>query len=564
MFIPTDEPPPSTRSVKTYSRIPDQSCGTAATLDNTDAIIIKNQTHLQLLMLLLALDSSQGRADIDASWNSTNDKGVFSVKLFLPQSVFIESRETLVRPREHGGYSEIFIQPAIISLWFGTTFNAGQLCGSMNLSPAPKVTAPTYCGRDHTLLKVKSKTHEIEIDSSVLKKSEEKLKRGQKQIEKDRKNTFSQEQTQSLVSSDGGRQRYLYHGGGVPTNTSLSQNLTRYFREMFPQLVDSQDTTKMLTIHHGQSQSNHKDKDSNDYILDALIGVKEAVVARTGFSKDAAEFRSYKSRFLGSQEQVAKTIASLENLGHGSEEHVDGLKITLLPFQKQALKWAIERETMPDGIQSFYWYVFPFFFWSFLGFFFLLQLFFLIFVTFHPVILQTERPKVSDDLRLYYNPILHKFRKDKPAIVRGGFLAQEMGLGKTVISLALILKNPAPTFPPTGSGVQMLELETPNHSVAASTSTVGNAAISSIVPAGDNNPKGIGWNKDTYKKTSSTNKKRGSIICGGTLGAYLLRIFVSSFLIEATSLRFVSPSLILSVFYQFPCYEFTFAILNHL
>ena len=137
---------------------------------------------------------------------------------------------------------------------------------------------------------------------------------------------------------------------------------------------------------------------------------------------------------------------------------------------------------------------------------------------------------MSDDLRLYYNPILHKFRKDKPAIVRGGFLAQEMGLGKTVISLALILKNPAPNFPPTGSGVQMLELETPTHSVAATISTAGNATTSSIVPAGDNNSNGIGWNKDTYKKTSATNKKRGSIICGGTLGAYLLRNFVSSFL----------------------------------
>ena len=353
MFIPTDQPPPGTDW--------DRSCGTAATLDDTDAIIIKNQTHLQLLKLLKELDASQGIADIDASWNSTTNSGVFTVNLYLPQSAFIESRETLVCPREHGGYSAIFMQPAVISLWFGIAFNAGQLCGSLNLSPAPKVTPPKFCGRDYKVLLVKSKTHEMKIDSSLLKKSEEKLKRGQKQIEMDKKNTSSQEQTQSLVSSDSGRQRYLYHGGGVPTNTSLSHNLTRYFREMFPQLVHSQDTTKMLTIHHGQSQSNHNDRHSNDYILDALIGVKEAVVARTGFSKDAADFRSYKSRFLGSQEQVAKTIASLESLGHASEEHVDGLKVSLLPFQKQALKWAIERETMPDGIQSFYWCVFPFF-----------------------------------------------------------------------------------------------------------------------------------------------------------------------------------------------------------
>lgn len=155
---------------------------------------------------------------------------------------------------------------------------------------------------------------------------------------------------------------------------------------------------------------------------------------------------------------------------------------------------------------------------------------------------------MSDDPQLYYNPMLHKFRKDKPAIVRGGFLAQEMGLGKTVISLALILKNPAPNFPPTGSGVQMLELDTPNNVVAAS--TVDNTATSSIVPAGDNNPKGVGWNKDTYKKTSSTNKKRGSIICGGTLGAFFRCIFLSFFLNFGRFVSFFFP-LISLVLYQF-------------
>lgn len=357
----------------------DHSCGTAATINDTDAIIINNQTHLQLLRLLKELESTEGIASIDASWNSTTNSGIFAVKLYLPQSVFIENRQNIVRISEsHNGYYKAIVQPAVISLWFGITFSAGQLCGSLNMSPAPKVTCPQRCGEAYKVLKVKSKVHEIMLDYIMFEKSEKELKRGQKQIEKDRKKTSSQEQTQSLVPSDNGRQRYLYHGGGVSKNTSLSQNLTRYFREMFPQLVSAQNDERMLSIHHGHHQSNHQDKYSFDYFLDALIGVKEAVVARTGFSRDASECQHYKSVYLSSQERVAKTIASFESLGHDSEEHVDGLNVSLLPFQKQALKWAIERETMPDGIQSFYWYVsFSYFvFWSFLKFIFFYNFFF--------------------------------------------------------------------------------------------------------------------------------------------------------------------------------------------
>jgi hypothetical protein len=364
------------------------------------------------------------------------------------------------------------IQPAIISVWFGIKFSAGGLCGSLKLSPPPKVKYDNFNGNT---INVPSKLRTIAIDSNMLKKSENRLKKGLQQIETDTGNVSLQE-AQSLTTSYNGPQRYLYHGGMVVNDTSLMGNMTRYFREMFPRMISSSQSDEiMFSIHHGHQISNHRNGhycDSDYFILDALIGVKDAVVARTGFSKDTRDAIGYKHSKLAYQDRVAQTVVCFESLGYAAEDHVDGLKIELLEFQKQALKWAIDREQMPGGIQSFFW------------------------------------PKVSDDLPLYYNPILHQFREDQPAVVRGGFLAQEMGLGKTVISLALILKNPPPANPPSGSPIAMLETANPPPPAAAAAATATTR---------DSTDVEIGWNKDVYKNTSGINKKRGSILCGGTL-----------------------------------------------
>ncbi|KAL3900512.1 MAG: hypothetical protein SGARI_006228, partial [Bacillariaceae sp.] len=178
-------------------------------------------------------------------------------------------------------------------------------------------------------------------------------------------------------------------------------------------------------------------------------------------------------------------MAWLENLGHEAEPFVEDLNVELLPFQQQALKWAVEREQTPGGIQSFYW------------------------------------TKVADmegrEEDLYFNPLLTQFRKDKPALARGGILAAAMGLGKTIISLGLILKNPAPNLPVSGSPVASLN--------------------TAPAPA-----SGDGWDKALYAKTSTENAKRGSIVSRGTLVICPVSL-VGQWIEEAKS-RLKNPGLI--------------------
>jgi SNF2-related domain len=155
----------------------------------------------------------------------------------------------------------------------------------------------------------------------------------------------------------------------------------------------------------------------------------------------------------------------LENLGHASAPFVDGLTVDLLPFQSQALQWATERETTPGGLQSF---------WC------------------------TKLPSVAEPGKeLYFNPTIGKLSVEKPALVRGGIIAAQMGLGKTVISLALILRNPAPALPISGS---------------SSSSICDSPDMASGQPFWD--PK---WKKNIRDPTGENSVSHGSIISRGTL-----------------------------------------------
>jgi SWI/SNF-related matrix-associated actin-dependent regulator of chromatin subfamily A3 len=76
-----------------------------------------------------------------------------------------------------------------------------------------------------------------------------------------------------------------------------------------------------------------------------------------------------------------------------------------------------------------------------------------------------EQPGVQADV--WYSPALHKMCNKVPPGPRGGILAEEMGLGKTVEILALVLAMPA--GPEVVSGVAA---ETPYGSLVQSRGTL--------------------------------------------------------------------------------------------
>jgi len=105
-------------------------------------------------------------------------------------------------------------------------------------------------------------------------------------------------------------------------------------------------------------------------------------------------------------------MQQLENLDYPPAPTPKGLTVELFDYQLQALNWAIHHENIEGGIQSYFW---------------------------------TKLPSTDETNQdLYFCPILDMFSRQPPKRVRGGFISLEMGLGKTIVSLALILQNPAP------------------------------------------------------------------------------------------------------------------------
>jgi len=118
-------------------------------------------------------------------------------------------------------------------------------------------------------------------------------------------------------------------------------------------------------------------------------------------------------------------LSHLENIGHDPVSEIEELNVHLLDYQKQTVGWAIERENLDGGLDTMLWARVP-----------------------------------TNQGFIYYSPILNTFMKEKPIQVRGGMICSEMGLGKTIICLSLILKNPAPNSPISGVKVSAKKNET--------------------------------------------------------------------------------------------------------
>jgi hypothetical protein len=265
--------------------------------------------------------------------------------------------------------------------------------------------------------------------------------------------------------------------GGLCTNeTDFAGTLKRYCREILPDVVAHESSNFNLGLaengfgivsRHRSMRQDQKwvvpfgcgeeippPSETNLHNFDYFLSSKQYAFAVESMKDDARKVWEKTTTLNGLMDH-------LENLGHATAPFVEGLAVELLPFQSQTVQWATEREHTPGGINAFLW---------------------------------TKLPSVAQpNTDLYFSPILEKLTTTKPKLARGGIIAEQMGLGKTVISLAMILHNPAPPLPASGTAVSSINV----------TSAISSGAAF--------------WDPDLYSRTSASKKKRGSIISRGTL-----------------------------------------------
>ncbi|CAM9847939.1 unnamed protein product, partial [Phaeothamnion confervicola] len=109
----------------------------------------------------------------------------------------------------------------------------------------------------------------------------------------------------------------------------------------------------------------------------------------------------------------AGLLKACESSGYAIREpQPSEIRPELFDFQRSTVQWMLDRERDEAGINGFFW----------------------------------QRRDWADTAEaggspLYYFPLAGEFRLTRPPLVRGGLLAEEMGLGKTVEILSLIVRN---------------------------------------------------------------------------------------------------------------------------
>jgi len=102
-------------------------------------------------------------------------------------------------------------------------------------------------------------------------------------------------------------------------------------------------------------------------------------------------------------------MRAMESAGYDEMLDPPGLQLTLYPFQRQSLQWMFDRETAPGGLNALFWREYP------------------------------GARGGGVDHTFWYNPMAGELRDAPLPVVSGGFLCEEMGLGKTVEMCALVL-----------------------------------------------------------------------------------------------------------------------------
>jgi hypothetical protein len=375
-----------------------------------------------------------------------------------------------------------------LGAWFGAfPFALSEVNGRLRAKHKPQVPGPACIG----IPPFTKSPRECQTDLTSIAPTREKLIGTLDALTKDREASLSLEAGKGLSVL-----------GGVCSNeTDFTGSLKRYFREILADVVHEKSIPRSVerpdlwleeslgvTSRHRKMRTYYQETEGvvdervnhlrNGIEYDSYLSHRDYALAQRSLVGNAGQV-------FTSTQNLGALMDHMENLGHTSAPYVEGLTVELLPFQSQTVGWATEREQTPGGIQAF---------------------------------LSTKLPTNNfPNQELYYNFVTGKISPDKPHLVRGGIIAEQMGLGKTVsklcravhlicsndaltlsstvppVSLALILRNPAPALPESGSP-------------ASSIKVLPNAL-----------PEKALWDPDIYTRTSATKKKRGNIISRGTL-----------------------------------------------
>ena len=185
----------------------------------------------------------------------------------------------------------------------------------------------------------------------------------------------------------------------------LSNTLQRYFGEILVEEVYRGNSGKWRgnilsvnqshrTMRRGGSSLPSKENEFSYTTERPLSKKHDLCYLRNEERPLAFSLRKDCSTIINSVTSITGMVAHFENLGHDEVEFVDGLSVNLLDFQRQSVQWCLQRETM--NVQEYLW---------------------------------PQLPSLGNlqENPVYFNPIIETFKMEKPHVVRGGIIAEEMG-----------------------------------------------------------------------------------------------------------------------------------------
>jgi len=196
--------------------------------------------------------------------------------------------------------------------------------------------------------------------------------------------------------------------GGISTNeVDFTGVLKKYYREILPDIIVARPSSRYDSYRAAISEnfgvvSHHRGirRDNNVVLLhngDSVYdnsprGKFQSLLSTEDFDFATFDLVESSAKLLDSIDSIKSLLSHLENLGHAPSPPVQGLTVPLLPFQLQALAWAVERETTPGGLQAF----------------------------FYPKLPSVEETNTD----AWYNLITNQLSITKPHLVRGGIIAR--------------------------------------------------------------------------------------------------------------------------------------------